>query len=96
MKEFEGNPFFWGFVEQRSIDTLAKQAKATYNEPRETLEQKTALDNFFEQNFATSSNPAFITGATAIDPLPYITPLTSDMSNVCEDEPIIVDNYEDI
>lgn len=74
---FEENPFFWGFDEQRSIETLAKQTKATYNEPREIKEQKDTLYNSFGQNFGHSPNPAFITGATALDPLPYIVPSTS-------------------
>lgn len=74
MANFEGNPFFWGFIEQRAMETLAKQTDATYNEPMETVEQKTALENFFEQNCCVSSNPAFITGCTALDPLPYIVP----------------------
>ena len=75
--KFEGNPFFWGFTEQRSIETLAKQAKATYNDPREVKEQKDTLYNSFGQNFGHSPNPAFITGATALDPLPYIVPSAS-------------------
>ena len=74
---FEGNPFFWGFDEQRSIETLAKQTKATYNEPREIKEQKDTLYNSFGQNFGHSPNHAFITSATALDPLPYIVPSTS-------------------
>lgn len=77
---FEGNPFFWGFNEQRAIETLAKRAQATYNEPREVVEQKTALENYFEQNFGHSPNPAFITGATAIEPMPYIAPTSSTES----------------
>ena len=68
----EGNPFFWGFAEQRSIETLAKRMKATYNTPREVKEQKDTLYNPFGQTFGHSPNPAFITGATALDPLPYI------------------------
>lgn len=101
---FEGNPFFWGFTEQRAIDTLAKQTKATYNEPRETAFQKTALENFFEDNFGLSSNPAFITGATALDPLPYKTPESStsneteeeENSNNKETETPIEENTEDV
>ena len=69
---FEGNPFFWGFKEERSIETLAKRMKATYNTPREVKEQKDTLYNPFGQTFGHSPNPAFITGATALDPLPYI------------------------
>ncbi len=38
--KFKGNPFFWGFKEERSIETLAKRMKATYNTPREVKEQK--------------------------------------------------------
>lgn len=72
--KYEGNPFFWGFNEQRSIETLAQQTNATYNNPRETAEKNSALDNFFNEGFGTSPNPAFITGATALDPLPYRTP----------------------
>lgn len=83
---FEGNPFFWGFSEQRYTETLPKQAKATYNEPKETLFQKKPLDSFFEEEFDVSPNPAFITGATAIDPLPYKTPESSSTNNCDEDE----------
>ena len=42
MTENIGNPFFWGFKEQRAIETLAKRGKATYNKPLEVAEQKTA------------------------------------------------------
>lgn len=84
---FEGNPFFWGFEEQCSLKTLAKQTNATYNEPRDTVEQKTAMDNFFEENVATSPNPAFITGCTALDPLPYeVEEGTSDGTTTTKEE----------
>lgn len=85
---FEGNPFFWGFDEQRSIETLAKQTKATYNEPREIKEQTDTLYDSFGQNFGHGPNPAFITGATALDPLPYIVPSTSeeDSTEVTDEE----------
>ena len=33
--KIEGNPFFWGFAEQRSIETLAKQTKTTSDFLRE-------------------------------------------------------------
>lgn len=87
---FEGNPFGWGFEEQRSLTTLAKQGNATYNTPRETLETKTATENFFEQNIAVSPNPAFVTGFTAIDPMPFTATLgksntDSTEGNDCED-----------
>lgn len=72
--KYEGNPFFWGFNEQRSIETLAQQTNATYNNPRETAEKNSVIDNFFHECFGVSPNPAFITGATALDPLPYRTP----------------------
>lgn len=67
----EGNPFSWGFSEEHSFDTLATRGKATYNKPREIVEQGTAMDGFFVEQFGTSPNPAFITGMTAIDPLPF-------------------------
>ena len=59
--KFKGNPFFWGFKEERSIETLAKRMKATYNTPREVKEQKDTLYNPFGQTFGHSPNPAFIT-----------------------------------
>lgn len=81
---FEGNPFTWGFEEQRSMTTLAKQGNATYNTPRETVETKSAVDNFFEQNVAVSPNPAFITGMTAISPIPYTATLEDGESRTSE------------
>lgn len=85
---FEGNPFFWGFIEQRSIETLAKQTNATYNTPKEVKEQKDTL-YALNQEFGHSPNPAFITGATALDNPPYIVPRSSsdstDTSDDCTD-----------
>lgn len=83
---FEGNPFSWGFEEQRSMTTLAQQGNATYNTPCETVETKTAAENFFEQNIAVSPNPAFITGRTAIDPIPYTATLGDGESTTPEDD----------
>lgn len=68
---FEGNPFSWGFIEQRSIKTLATQANATYNNPQEVKEQEEDLNDFFGQKFGHSPNSAYITGATEIEKLPY-------------------------
>lgn len=87
MTENIGNPFFWGFKEQRAIETLAKRGKATYNKPMEVAEQKTALENFFEQNVSTSANPAHIVGFEAISPEPYIIPsATETSSDDCEED----------
>lgn len=82
--KFKGNPFFWGFKEERSIETLAKRMKATYNTPREVKEQKDTLYNPFGQTFGHSPNPAFITGATALDPLPYIIPTNTVVVDVTD------------
>ena len=93
----EGNPFAWGFKEQRYSETLAKRANATYNEPRKVIEQKTALDNYFEENFGHSPNPAFITGATALDPSPYIVPSSSgdNTDEPCDDDAQVGDNDDE-
>ena len=82
--KFKGNPFFWGFKEERSIETLAKRMKATYNTPREVKEQKDTLYNPFGQTFGHSPNPAFITGTTALDPLPYIVPFNTVVVDVTD------------
>ena len=68
---FEGNPFSWDFIEQRSIKTLATQGKATYNKPQEVKEQEENLNDFFGQKFGHSPNPAYITGFTELEKLPY-------------------------
>lgn len=82
----EGNPFFWGFTEQRSITTLAKRGNATYNTTRDVVEQKTALDNYFEQNFGQSPNPGFITGFTQVEPMPYIVKPVTPPNDECNEE----------
>lgn len=84
MTENIGNPFFWGFKEQRAIETLAKRGKATYNKTMEVAEQKTALENFFEQNASTSANPAHIVGFEPISPEPYM--ISSSESTTSNDE----------
>ena len=84
MTENIGSPFFWGFKEQRAIETLAKRGKATYNKPMEVAEQKTALENFFEQNVSTSANPAHIVGFEAISPELYM--ISSSASTTSNDE----------
>lgn len=81
-----GSPFYWGFNEQRAIETLAKRGKAKYNKPREIIEQKTALENFFEQNVSTSTNPAHVVEFTAVSPEPYIISSSSKTNNGCEVE----------
>lgn len=87
MTEIIGNPFFWGFSEQRAINTLAKRGKAIYNKPREVVEQKTALENFFEQNISTSANTAHVVGFNPIIPEPYVIPSSSSNSNNnCEED----------
>ena len=92
MTENIGNPFFWGFKEQRAIETMAKRGKATYNKPMEVAEQKTALENFFEQNVSTSANPAHIVGFETISPEPYIIPsATETSSNDCEEDTEMTD-----
>lgn len=82
-----GNPFCWGFNEQRAIETLAKRGKAKYNKPMEVVEQKTALENFFEQNVSHSANPAHIVGMTPISPEPYLIPSVSGQSFKDADTP---------
>lgn len=87
MTENIGSPFFWGFSEQRAIETLAKRGKAVYNKPREVVEQKTALENFFEQNISTSANPAHVVGFNPITPEPYVIPSSSSNSSTdCEED----------
>lgn len=94
MTENIGSPFFWEFKEQRAIETLAKRGKATYNKPMEVAEQKTALENFFEQNVSTSANPAHIVGFEPVSPEPYMIPssTSSTTSNdECEDDTELTD-----
>lgn len=88
MTENIGSPFFWGFKEQRAIETMAKRGKATYNKPMEIAEQKTALENFFEQNISTSTNPAHIVGFEPVSPEPYMIPSSASTtsSDECEDD----------
>lgn len=88
MTENIGSPFFWGFKEQRAIETMAKRGKATYNKPMEIAEQKTALENFFEQNISTSANPAHIVGFESVSPEPYMIPSSSSTtsSDECEED----------
>ena len=74
---FEGNPFSWAFIEQRSIKTLATQGKATYNKPQEVKEQEEDLNDFFGQKFGHSPNPAYITGFTELEKLPYTDAMPS-------------------
>lgn len=92
MTENIGNPFFWGFKEQRAIETMAKRGKAKYNKPMKVVEQKSFLENFFEQNVSTSANPAHIVGFETISPEPYIIPsATETSSNDCEEDTEMTD-----
>lgn len=103
---FEGNPFFGGFREQRYSETLAKRVSATYNNPMETVEnipsyphptdedENAAIKtHFFDQNFGVSPNPAHITGCTALDPQPYIIQSTSESEEEedCKEETVQTD-----
>ena len=110
MSNFEGNPFFWGFSEQRGIETLAQRAKAIYNEPRETADRIPAYPHpteddenaslkthFFDQEYGVSPNPAFVIGASPIEPMPYIAPKSSSSESdeeQCEDEEVITEDTE--
>lgn len=84
-----GNPFFWGFIEQRGIETLAKRAKATYNTPAEGVDKTSTFESFFTEGFGHSPNPAFITGATALEQMPYTMPTSSSTESSddsCEED----------
>lgn len=107
MSHYEGNPFFWGFNEQRGIETLAQRGKATYNKTAETTENipgwphPTEDDenaqlhtHFFDQNFGTSPNPAFVTGFTEIDPMPYIAPSSEESNKTDDNDDCLEDDEE--
>lgn len=90
MTENIGNPFFWGFKEQRAIETMAKRGKAKYNKPMKVVEQKSSLENFFEQNVSTSENPAHIVGFEPVSPEPYT--MTSTPNNESEEDTTIIED----
>ena len=73
MSNLEGNPFGWGFIENREIETLAQRANAEYNEPMEVNEQCSNLESFFNEQFGHSPNPAHIVEVSKIEPEPYLT-----------------------
>lgn len=90
MTENIGNPFFWGFKEQRAIETMAKRGKAKYNKPMKVVEQKSSLENFFEQNVSTSANPAHVVGFEPVSPEPYT--MTSTHNNESEEDTTIIED----
>lgn len=86
-----GNPFSWGFKEERSFETLAQRGKATYSKPLDTINNKTSRDSFFSEFFGVSPNRAFITGFTPFEPIPFL-PLGGGKSgdnkdNCCDEKP---------